>query len=87
MIVPKWQQFTKSVKPQARSIARGRRLGFRLQLEQLEDRVLPIVGAFAVPPPIPAGTGYDGVVKIIRAKKGDATQYKATILMPKIVLY
>jgi hypothetical protein len=34
----------------------------QLALEKLEDRLAPVVGAFAVPAAVAAGTGFDGVV-------------------------
>src|SRR5688572_14253223 len=35
-----------------------------LGLEVLEDRVVPIVGAYSIPAPVAPGTGYDGVVQV-----------------------
>src|SRR5262245_11727752 len=34
----------------------------RLVLEELADRIAPVVGAFAIPPAVAPGTGFDGVV-------------------------
>jgi len=45
----------------ARSLDREHRATFRPRLEQLENRVVPVVGAFAVPPPLSA-TDFSGVV-------------------------
>lgn len=41
-----------------------RRAMVQLRLDQLEDRMVPIVGAFSVPNPIGAGAGWDGVVEL-----------------------
>jgi hypothetical protein len=41
----------------------------RCRVEQLEERMLLVVGATAIPEPIPAGIGYDGVVQIQYAQK------------------
>jgi hypothetical protein len=35
-----------------------------LSVEQLEGRVVPVVGAFVVPPPVMPGAGFDGVVRL-----------------------
>src|SRR5262245_8080503 len=37
----------------------------RLRVELLEDRLVPVVGAFSVPPPVAPGTGFDGVIQIL----------------------
>jgi hypothetical protein len=36
----------------------------RLDVEALEDRLMPVVGAFALPPDIAPGTGFDGIVRV-----------------------
>jgi Ca2+-binding RTX toxin-like protein len=36
----------------------------RLAVHQLEDRFMPVVGAFAIPDPILPGAGFDGVVQV-----------------------
>jgi hypothetical protein len=43
-----------------------------LDIEQLEHRLAPVVGAFAFAPTVNPGTGYDGVVKIINPTTGGA---------------
>lgn len=48
--------------PHRRGKASDRRA--HLVLEQLEHRVIPIVGAYAIPGGIAAGAGYDGVVQV-----------------------
>src|SRR5262245_10766248 len=55
----------------AQPAARG-----RLRVELLEDRLVPVVGAFSVPPPVAPGTGYDGVVHIYSA----AGDYSGSLL-------
>src|SRR5262245_6502772 len=37
---------------------------YRPQLEALEERRVPVVGAFAIPAPVQPGTGFDGVVQL-----------------------
>lgn len=37
----------------------------RLELERLEMRAAPVVGAFAIPPAVPRGGLYDGVVEMV----------------------
>lgn len=51
---------------------RARRSG-QFRLEQLETRLLPVVGAFSVPPPVPPGVGLDGVVSINGVFSGSGT--------------
>ena len=44
-----------------------------LRVEQLDDRVAPVVGAFAVPPEVLPGQGLDGVVQITRYNPNTGT--------------
>src|SRR5262245_53883614 len=48
--------------PAARKAPKARKP--RLAVERLEPREVPVVGAFAVPAPVAAGTGSDGVVEL-----------------------
>ena len=41
-----------------------RRRAPRLTVEQLETRVVPIVGAYSIPAPVAPGSGFDGVVNV-----------------------
>src|SRR5262245_19035786 len=41
------------------------RRSYQMAIEQLEAREMPIVGAFAIPPVVPAGAGLDAVVKLL----------------------
>src|SRR5262249_24585409 len=45
----------------------------RLFLEALEERIMPVIGAFAVPSPIVVGQGYDGVVMITSSGQTSTT--------------
>lgn len=49
--------------------ARPSRMG-RRGPEQLETRIVPVVGAFSIPPPVNPGTGFDGVAMLNSAVAG-----------------
>src|SRR5438105_11487329 len=68
MFLRDWQQWLTRKFQRPRSggqTGRRKKAHPRLVLEQLEQRLAPVVGAFAVPVPILAPSPYDGVVEII----------------------
>src|SRR5262245_45787297 len=71
----RWLRSERCRHPLVRSRADERRV--RPALEALEDRVVPVVGATAVPAAAPTGAGYDGVARMTAA---NGTFHNASLL-------
>src|SRR5262245_49275491 len=53
-----------------RPAAQARRSSRRFEVESLEERWAPVIGALAIPTPVAPGTGFDGVVQLSQGCTG-----------------